>query len=390
MSDQFNVNAPSESETEISLADIVQFIQESWKQLVLAGFLGAVLGFGGWFVLGNYQAELILENNTNTNTNTNNNANGLDLVSWRTLQKSLPNLADQRLSDTKLSGEQADLLRQLSKPTWWSKNVITIYAISKADAKDLAAISKDLDSASTTILSLNVLASASSKDTALQSVRQAAQFLRTGGAFLQVKSILNAYEGEVIGTAPNIQSQITTTQIEQAYLRDRVKNLEDLLKRFPDSSNVAQQVVDPKDSGAKYLPLTTQIIAVNNDINQNKERLVRLNDRLNQIALIKNFLAEAQPLVDQEFDGILLLKALLAVEERLRKQLPPGDIKGRQALEQLRAQFFAIDTRFTLGLDANLAPSARKNGMLKAIAGGIFAAGFVMLIFLLGRKALRG
>ena len=33
-------------ESEISLSDIVEFIQESWKQLLAAGIVGAALGFG--------------------------------------------------------------------------------------------------------------------------------------------------------------------------------------------------------------------------------------------------------------------------------------------------------------------------------------------------------
>jgi len=214
----------------------------------------------------------------------------------------------------------------------------------------------------------------------------AARFVKSGGAYLQIKSILNAYEGEAIGTAANIQNQITTTEIEQTYLKERVKSLDDLHKRFPGNTGANQQVVDPKDSGAKYLPLTTQIIAVNNDINQNKERLIRLNDRLNQITLMKQFLVEALPLADTELDGILLSKSLLSIEDKLRKGLPAADIKNRQALDQLRSQLLTIETRFTKGLEANTAPVTKKTGMLKATAGGLAGFGFLMLVILLGRK----
>ena len=48
MNDISNFNVKSD-EAEISLADIFEFIQESWKQLILAGLVGAVLGFGGGF-----------------------------------------------------------------------------------------------------------------------------------------------------------------------------------------------------------------------------------------------------------------------------------------------------------------------------------------------------
>jgi hypothetical protein len=198
--------------------------------------------------------------------------------------------------------------------------------------------------------------------------------------------MLNAYEGEAIGAAADIQNQITTTEIEQTYLKERVKSLDDLHKRFPGNTGANQQVVDPKDSGAKYLPLITQIIAVNNDINQNKERLIRLNDRLNQIALMRQFLVEALPLAETELDGILLSKSLLSIEEKLRKELPIADVKNRQALDQLRSQLLTIETRFTKGLEANTAPVSKKTGMFQASVGGLLGAGFLMLMLLLSRR----
>jgi len=291
------------------------------------------------------------------------------------------------LADEKLSSDAKAMYREMDDPKWWPKNIIPTYAISKADAKDLAGISKELDNASTTILSLTVYADSASKTNSLEDVRLAARFVKSGGAYLQIKRILNAYEGEAIGTVADIQNQITATEIEQTYLKERVKSLDELHKRFPGNAGANQQVVDPKDSGAKYLPITTQIIAVNNDINQNKERLIRLNDRLNQIALMKQFLVEALPLAEKEFDGILLSKFLLGIEDKLRKGLPTADVKNIQALDQLRSQILAIEARFTKGLEAT-APVTKKTGMLKATAGGLAGLGFLMLVFLLGRKVL--
>ena len=46
-----------ESVSEISLLDIVNFAQESWKKLAIAAVAGAVLGFASWNFLGSYQAE---------------------------------------------------------------------------------------------------------------------------------------------------------------------------------------------------------------------------------------------------------------------------------------------------------------------------------------------
>jgi hypothetical protein len=385
-----------ESESEIALVDIIEFIQDSWKQLLASVIVGAALGFGSWVFFGTYKAELILLNNANIKTTTtaittpanNTNNYGLDIVTWRTLQKSLPNLASQMLVDENLSEEARAMYRAMSNSEWWVKGVIPNYAISKADAKDLASISKELDTASTTILSLTVYSDSASKTKSLEDVRLASRFVKSGGAYLQIKSVLNAYEGDAIGTAADIQNQITTTEIEQIYLKNRVKSLDELHKRFPGNAGSNQQVVDPKDSGAKYLPLTTQIIAVNNDIYQNKERLIRLNDRLNQIILMKQFLLKALPLAETELDGILLSKSLLRIEEELRKGLPASDVINRQALDQLRSQLLSIEARFTKGLEANISPMTKKVGMLKATAGGLAGFGFLMLIILLGRKML--
>lgn len=60
----------SDTETEISLMDIVQFGIDSWKRLVVAAFIGATLGLGIWFFLGQYSAEYTLLNNTNNTNNT--------------------------------------------------------------------------------------------------------------------------------------------------------------------------------------------------------------------------------------------------------------------------------------------------------------------------------
>ena len=375
-------NNDTSNDAEISLLDIVNFVQESWKKLAIAAVVGAVLGFASWNFLGNYSAEYVLLNNTNTNTNT----YALDLVSWKTLQKSLPNLAAQISDEGRAPEGDGQLYKSLSNEQWWQKNVAPSYAISKADTKDLAAISKDLDLASTTILSLTVRAEAASKEKSIESVKSAAKFLRTGSAYLQLRNILNSYESEAISAVADLQKRITTTEIEMGYQVQRAKSLEDLHKRFPGGNNASNQVVDPKDSGAKYLPITTQIIAVNNDINQSKEALQRYKDRLAQIALMKTFVEQANPLLEKTFDGLALDGEFLALEAQLRAKLAKDDIKQQEVLDQLRSQLLLVQARFTKGLEANTAPTASKKGMIKTTAGGLAGAFFLMLLVLLGQR----
>ena len=370
-----------ESVSEISLLDIINFLQESWKKLAIAGVVGAVLGLGSWFVFGSYSAEYVLLNNSNSNSY------ALDLVSWKMLQKSLPKLADQIIDGNKAPENQTSLYKSMSNDQWWQKNAVPSYALSKADTKDLAGISKDLDAASTTILSLTLVANGSSKEQALDNVRAVEKFLRSGGAYLQLRSLINGYESQTISTAAELQQKIANTQIEMGYQEERARQLEQLHKRFPGNSSSAQQVVEAKDSSAKYLPIQTQIIAVNNDINLSRETLLRLQKGLDQILLIKTFLEQALPLQDQTFDGLLLVKQLLEIESSLRAKLNRGDGNGIEFLNELHVQLLSIQVRFTKGLEANTAPTSNvKKGMIKSTAGGLAAAFFLMLLVLLGQR----
>lgn len=145
-------------------------------------------------------------------------------------------------------------------------------------------------------------------------------------------------------------------------------------------------MVDSKDSGAKYLPIITQIIAVNNDINQSKEALQRYQDRLAQIALMKTLIEQANPLFDKTFDGLALNSELLALEAQLRAKLTKNDLKQQEVLDQLRSQLMVVQARFTKGLEANTAPTSTKKGMIKTTAGGLAGAFFLMLLVLLGQR----
>jgi hypothetical protein len=362
-------------DSEISLLDIVNFLVDSWKKLAIAAAVGAVLGLAGWFFLGSYQAELVLLNN-----------GGTDLLGWRSLQKTLPNLADQILDESKAPESQESLYRMLSNPVWWQKNALATYGMSKADTKDLASTA-GLESAGTSIVSLTLTAGGSSRQKALDSVRGAKSFLLQGSSYLMLKSMFSAQEAQLMGADADIAKKINATQIELGYQQERLKSLENLAKRFPSEQKTISQVVDPKDSGAKYLPLSTQIIAVNTDINGGKEALERLKDQQAQMAALRAWVKQISPLMNSTFDGLALGKQLLEQEAILRATIDPADLKSLVFVDNLRSSLIAVDVRFSKGFEMNTAPtSSGKKGMIKSIAGGLAAAFFLMLMVLLGQK----
>jgi len=360
---------------EISLLDIVNFLTGAWKKLAAASILGAVLGLSGWFFLGSYNAELVLNNN-----------GGTDLVGWRLLQKTLPNLADQIIEESKVPQGQESLYRTLSNADWWQKNALATYGMSKADTKDLASTA-GLESAGTSIVSITLTAGGSTRDKAIENARGAKNFLLQGASYLAIKSMFSAQESQLISADAGISQKINAAQVELAYQQERLKSLESLAKRFPGEQRTVSQVVDPKDSGAKYMPISTQIIAANTDINGSKESLERLKDAQAQMAILRTWVKQVSPLMNGEsYDGIALTQKLLEQESQLRATLNSSDPKSLAFVDGLRSTLLANDVRFSKGFEMNTAPTASKKGMIKATAGGLAAAFFLMLLVLLGQR----
>ena len=362
-------------EPEISLLDIVNFLTGAWKKLAAASILGAVLGLSGWFFLGSYNAELVLNNN-----------GGTDIVGWRALQKMLPNLADQIIDESKVPEGQESLYRTLANSDWWQKNALATYGMSKADTKDLASTA-GLESAGTSIVSITLTAGGLTRDKAIENARGAKNFLLQGASYLALKSMFSAQESQLISADAGISQKINAAQVELAYQQERLKSLESLAKRFPSEQKTISQVVDPKDSGAKYMPISTQIIAANTDINGSKESLERLKDAQTQMAVLRTWVKQVSPLMNGEsYDGIALTKKLLEQESQLRATLNTSDPKSLAFVDGLRSTLLANDVRFSKGFEMNTAPTASKKGMIKSTAGGLAAAFFLMLMALLGQR----
>jgi hypothetical protein len=350
-------------DSEISLLDIVNFLRSAWKKLAIAAIVGAVLGIGSWYILGSYKAELVLNNN-----------GGTDLVGWRALQKVMPNLASQIIDESKVPEGQESLYRTLSSPEWWQKNALASYAMTKADTKDLSS-TVGLESAGVLIVSINLTAAGSSRALAIENVRGAKNFLLQGASYLAIKSMLSAQESQLINSDAEISHKINSTQVELGYQEMRLKSLESLAKRFPNEQKSAGQVVDPKDSGAKYLPMSTQIIAANADINASKESLERLKDDQGQMKTLRAWVEQVTPLMSSTYDGIALTHQLLEQEAEIRKTIDPNDYKALALVDIIRSNFLANNVRFSRSFEMNTAPTVDgKKGMLKSTVVGLAGA----------------
>lgn len=364
----------TDSNDSISFIDIVDFIQAWWKAIVIAGIIGGCIGIGGWFIFAGYKAEATMVNN----------GRAIDFLSWRSLQKNLPSLAAQ----IKAKEKSSDIWASLDNPTWWQRNVIANYSLSKADTKDLIGISKDLqDNEGQTILSISISTTGNTKEQSLERLGSALAFIREGSAYLLLKNRINEYELKILNSDAELQKKITNAEVELKYLRERATNLEALRKNFP--ANVAvntQQVVDLNDSSAKFMPISTQLVAVNSDINLTVESLERMRNELSQNKLLRDYLSQAKPLLEKQTNGLILAEDLLKIESDLRQKIGTNDINAQQLLNEIRASIVGVQSRFTKGLEAAFQPVISRTSPLPATAGGLFGAAVLTILYALVRN----
>lgn len=380
------IQIPADNADEgISLLDIIDFFQEWWKSIVVAALIGGCLGLGGWFALAGYKSETVLLNNV-ISRNGDRNERAIDFLSWKVLQKNLPILAAQlkekNSTDAVWSG--------LDSSSWWQKNVVPTYTLSKADTKELSGISKELqDNEGQSILSLTISIKGSSKEQSLKRLDAATAFIREGSAYLILNNLINGYEAKILNNDTELRKKITDAEVELKYLRERAKKLEALRQSFPANVAVnAQQVVDLKDSNAKFMPINTQLVAVNTDINTTVESLQRMRDELSRMKLLHDFLLQAKPLIDKETNGLKLAADLLKIEANLRQKNNTTDINAQQLFNEIKADIVQVQARFTKGLESGLQPVILRSSPLPSMAGGLFGCALLITLYALGRKSL--
>lgn len=407
-------NQEIKDETSLDLGDRAALILKNfwvveWKKIIISLILGTALGLGTWLIFGPYSAKYVLKNNgtmiigidfgvgfnnsNNTNTNSNASSNsatnvsiGLDLATWKTLQKGLPILANEVAEKETGSKNVKAQYQGLSNTEWWQKNALAIYGISKADTKDLTSISKELDAASSAILGIEIRVDGDDSEQAINNAIFAANFLREGGAYLQIRRLLNNYEAMAIAEYGDIQRRTSATKIEISYKKSRLKFLQGLYKLYPVDYSPNVAVLGSLGNDASYLPLPSQISALSMEINRDEEELDRMFKRLEQVSLIKILINQSNPLLNSQYNGITLSNELISIIFKLRDGLNVNTLSNKLLLDEVHSQISLINTRFTKGLEQGASMSTKRIGKLKFIVIGLICSICSMILLVYCRK----
>lgn len=357
-------------ELSISLIDVLQFLRRYYKTILSVGAAGLVCAIVGTFLLGNYTATVSLQN-----------LSGIDIPSLKYLQAALPKLEQENQEKQK-----AKESTYLASERFWEKNVKPIILIGKADGKDLLDPSS-LKSAGSNIASLQFTAKGPSEAIAETRIDEMTKAFINGAAYIGLRDLLRSYELKVIVADSNLNKKIGSAEVELVYVERRIQNLMLLKNQYPSVLTAPLQVVDAKDSGAKYLPISTQIVAATTDANNLKESLARYQDEENQLPIYTQFVEKAKPLIENGRKDGNLLDSLLEVTNHIdqRTQMPVQKI----AIEDIRVALTSIQTNKAYGLRQAGTIAIKPPPYLKNIAIGLLAGLFLGLVFALCLTVLR-
>ena len=359
---------------EVSLNDILDFLSSAWKKLVISSLLGVVLGICSWYFFGSYKAQLILINNSS-----------LDTIEWRSMQKTLPNLAQQIIDNSEVPQGQESLYQMLGDANWWQKNATLTYRINKTEAEDMFS-KEDALAAKNSIVSIELTVSDPVRQKAMKHLEGAYKFLLEGGSYLAIRALLNHQASSIVSDEADISKKYAALQRKLSYQQVYLKNLEALAKRLP-SYQKDNNITSSMPSDSKYLSLGAKIANANTDILASIEDISLLQDDKIKNKMMKLWVSQALPLIKGGYNGTQLVDQLLETEAGMRASNDSLDPNALAFFEGIRSELLKIQARYTTGLISNTLPSvSSKEGFIKSIFAGMVLAFFLALLILLGQR----
>lgn len=358
-------------EMEIGLNDIIDFFVSKWKILLTGTLAGLLVALGGALLfLDKYEAKAsILVKPVIA-----------DYSGWAGLRRELPVLAAQMAEHEK---NNDSFLGGLSSEEWWRTSVAPAYTLTKEDAKNVFGLPKTVeDGAALNIENLVATVRAQGEEEALTKLSRIAAFIRGGVSYLALKKLVGDYEVSLHRAEPQIKLDIMSANERLGVLDRLMVSLQLLKKQFPEDA--VNLPVDLKGSDVKYLPLSTQIIALTQDIQASKENMVKLNNKLAQLEMTANFLAQARQALDKNFDGIAVMAELAQIESNLRKGTAHTDLNSLAVLNDIRNRIAIMQTNFTFEFGKQVLVKTARLLHLKYAAVGLAAGFFLALLFALG------
>jgi hypothetical protein len=289
----------------------------------------------------------------------------------------------------KINEKDDFLYQKLSKEKFWKENLKPTFSVSKEDIKELKTTEKIDSNFSVTNYSLTF--KGGDKEINLFYIDEYFKFFKNSYIKMRFTDLLQGYQSETQSGKLIIDKKIVDIKNETDYLKTRAENLEKLKIKFPNNIGASvNQVLDPKDSASKYLPVSTQLVAIYSELNNLNEQLKRSQDAKDILDIKEKFIIEVENTNIKELSEINKINAffeyfsaeLYALEKK-------GDFKLSTAMS-LRIVLKDVNDILTidkLGFTVVDTSSEYKFNLV-AVLIGLFAGLFLGIFVALGSKLI--
>ena len=359
------------SNEEISFTQIIDFFVENIRTIYVSTFICTALGVCFLFYNASYEGTIIIKNNI-----------GVDLPMLKRIKQEFPLYAKQ-------TNKEDDFYLKLSKEKFWKENLNPSFAITKEDLKDYKT-SEKVDG-NLAIVNLILTTKNSDKEKNQLDIKEYFNFFRNSYMKLKLTDLLVTYKSEVQSGKLIIDKKIDDIKNETVYLKSKAKNLEELKIKFPSNTGASiNQVLDPKDSASKYLPVSTQLVAIYSELNNLNEQLKRSQDAKDILDIKEKFIIEFENTNRKELSEINKINALFEkFSAELNALEKKGDFKLSTAMS-LRIVLKDVNDILTidkLGFTVVDTSSEYKFNPV-AVLIGLFAGLFLGIFVALGSKLI--
>lgn len=355
-------------EDEITFADLMSYLQDSWRGLIAGAVLGAVLASGAVTAIAKYKAEIVLDNIEVIGNRS------LSFTAWRVLSETLPLLANQLDEVANPQKHGPDGAAWLGSPQWWTKNVVPTYGLSKGDAKEFPALADSLKDQYTTITNFKITYEDRDEAVALKRAQRTVDFIKNAALFSNLKSMVAGYGNETMAMTLGNDKALTAKQIELGYAQKRVNALQTLIGNQNIERPQEKINIDIQNGQGRYLPLQTQLNAELIGLDDIGFEISKLNDQRAQNEVLENFASHAKTLVENAppLDGEPLLNELLKLEQQLSAKVPADDLVRHSIAMRIHSDLITTKMRFSSQMPVISSTVNKSPPLLQALAGGLF------------------
>ena len=301
--------------------------------LIIIGWLLTSFAIGLYF--GQYKVTSIFLNNP------------LDVTAIRDLKRYLPIVANERLYSRK-DQNNTDLLKQISNEKWWENNLTPNYKYTKSDIKSTnTQITKE---EALQITSLSITNTGIDLEKTKKESQYITNFFRETASYQAYEKLINDYELRAKNIEINYQHDITDYLLETSYLQLRKKNMQEIYKQFPDKNKAEPTYILQQSNIEKHLPLETQIISIQIDINNIQESIIKLNDLIAESEQLIQFSEKAKFVLNNENNGFVIYKKFNDIFMKTQK---PSSLSGEKTLYKIASDIENINKTYSKALSEN-------------------------------------